>query len=91
MTGKSDEIPAAQEMTAALGYQTLAYSRYQAVRKTLGGEATAILLCYPARGEENAADRLAAALAGENAAAFRLDDVSLPVILLAFPTPSRAD
>ena len=78
MTGKSDEIPAAQEMIAALVYQTLAYSRHRAVRKTLGGEATAILLCYPARGEENAA-------------AFRLDDVPLPVILLALPTSSRAD
>lgn len=72
-------------------YQTLAYSRHQAVRKTLGGEATAILLCYPARGEENAADRLAAALAGENPPACRLDDFTLPVILLALPTPSRAD
>ena len=88
MTGKSDEIPAAQEMIAALVYQTLAYSRHRAVRKTLGGEATAILLCYPARGEENAADRLAAALAGENPPACRLDDFTLPVILLALPTPS---
>ena len=72
-------------------YQTLAYSRHQAVREKLLGEATAILLCYPARGEENAADRLAAALAGENSPACRLDDFTLPVILLALPTPSRAD
>ena len=48
------------------------------------------VVCYPARGEENAPDWLAAALAGENPPACGcLDDFTVPVIRLALPTPAR--
>ena len=78
-------------------YQTLAYSRHRAVKRTFSpeppNEPSAIVLCYPARASTDALSEagsaLQAALTGENPIVRpHICDFDLPVVLVGLPVPT---